>query len=93
MPVHLVPIISESKTKQQQPSLSLFRNTTYVLSRENYEEVTTWYFLRASKEKIHVKATIKDSYQRYQNFDALVIRLLNSVCVHVDEKTKKGISV
>ena len=44
---------------------------------------------RASKKKLHVKAAIKDSYQRYQNFDALVIRLLNYAYVHVNEKTKK----
>ena len=81
-------IKKKKRKREQQPSLSLFRNTTYVLSRENYEEVTTWYFWRASKKKLHVKATMNDSYQRYQNFDALVNKLLNSAYLHVNEKTK-----
>ena len=76
------------KKKRATAKFSLFRNTTYVLNRENYEEVTTWYFWRASKKKLHVKATINDSYQRYQNFDALVNKLLNSAYVHVNEKPK-----
>ena len=45
-------------------------------------------FCPASEKKLHVKATISDRYQRYQNFDALVIKLLNSAYVHVKEKTK-----
>ena len=81
-------LLKKKKKREQQPSLSFFRNTTYVLSRENYEEVTTWYFWRASKKKLHVKATMNDSYQRYQNFDALVNKLLNSAYLHVNEKTK-----
>ena len=66
------------KKKRATAKFSLFRNTTYVLNRENYEEITTWYFWRVSKNKLHVKATMNDSYQRYQNFDALVNKLLNS---------------
>ena len=31
---------------------------------------------------------MNDSYQRYQNFDALVNKLLNSAYLHVNEKTK-----
>ena len=43
---------------------------------------------RVSKKKLHVKATINDSYQRYQNFDAFVNKLLNFAYVHVNEENK-----
>ena len=48
------------------------------------------YFWRASKKKLHVKATINDENQ---NFDALVIKLLNSAYVHVNEKQRRNFSL
>ena len=81
------------KKKHQQHVWACLETRPTYLAGETMRRSPFDIFWPASEKKLHVKATINYSYQHYQHFDALVIKLLNSAYVHVKEKTKKQISI